>query len=178
MGRRSSGTFLLHLVQSILIGLEEDDSFLPLRGMQVSFYSCSFVSSFEPKALMNENVNSYLHRILFLSHFEVWNGIAQWLGVDTDEDLDWILPNRQKFGSSLFSGHDLFTDSPVWTPAPVGPSKSPTPQPTPVPTFPIHSPTASPVVPTTTLLQIVGDGGSNLGLCQGDCDTDGDCQPG
>ena len=106
---------------------------------------------------------------------KVWNGIAQWLGVDSDEDLDWILPNRQKF-DSLFNGHDLFTDSPIWTPAPVGPSKSPTPQPTPLPTF--SSPTASPTVPTTTPLQLVGDGLTGLGLCQGDCDSDSDCQLG
>jgi hypothetical protein len=34
MGKRSSGNTLLHLVQSTLIGLEEDVSFLLLRGMQ------------------------------------------------------------------------------------------------------------------------------------------------
>ena len=114
----------------------------------------------------------------------MWNGIAQWLGVDSDEDLDWILPNRQKF-DSLFSGHDLFTDSPIWTPAPAGPTKSPTPQPTTLPTFSqptplptFSSPTASPVVPTTTPLQLVGDGLTGLGLCQGDCDSDSDCQLG
>jgi len=60
MGKRSSGNTLLHLVQSTLIGLEEDVSFLLLRGMQVSFFLfvVFVVSSFEPKALTNDNNKS------------------------------------------------------------------------------------------------------------------------
>ena len=113
----------------------------------------------------------------------MWNGIAEWLGIDSDEDLDWILPNRQKFGSSLFNGHDLFTDSPVWTAAPTGPTHSPTNYPTPVPTNPI--PTASPTtnsptkITSSSTLTVVftgsGDPPTPLEECQGDCENDSHC---
>lgn len=47
----------------------------------------------------------------------VWNGLAQWMGVETEEELDTILPNRYKFANDrtngeinddLFSKEDLF----------------------------------------------------------------------
>lgn len=42
----------------------------------------------------------------------VWNGVAQWLGVQNDDDLDWALPNRDSFDKcdDLFFDTDLFTD--------------------------------------------------------------------
>ena len=42
----------------------------------------------------------------------VWNGVAQWMGVHDDADLDWALPNRIKFDrcADLFHDTDLFDD--------------------------------------------------------------------
>ena len=36
------------------------------------------------------------------------NGVAQWIGVDSDSDLNAVLPNRDKFGDDLFNINDLF----------------------------------------------------------------------
>lgn len=42
---------------------------------------------------------------------QIWNGIAQWMGVEVD-DLDFVCPNRDKFpAESLFNEVDLFTTS-------------------------------------------------------------------
>mmetsp|Transcript_24553 Transcript_24553/g.29634 ORF Transcript_24553/g.29634 Transcript_24553/m.29634 type:complete len:376 (+) Transcript_24553:2031-3158(+) len=38
----------------------------------------------------------------------VWNGICQWFGVTDHNDLDVVLPNRNKFTSLLFSKDKLF----------------------------------------------------------------------
>lgn len=41
----------------------------------------------------------------------VLNGVAQWLGVQDGDDLDWILPNRKSFATcDLFTDTDLFVD--------------------------------------------------------------------
>ncbi|KAL7541246.1 hypothetical protein ACHAXR_012136 [Thalassiosira sp. AJA248-18] len=99
----------------------------------------------------------------------VWNGIASWLGITSDADLDWILPNRGKF-DNLFSGDDLFTNiSNPPNPAPTNPS----------------NPTNPPPTPTPNLLVIAGDDKVAypgytwpLQMCQGDCDNNGDCDDG
>lgn len=65
-------------------------------------------------------------------HVGLYPGTAQWLGINSAEDLDWILPNRGKF-DNILSGHDLFVD------APAGPPPTTTPGPTP----------PSPTPPTT-----------------------------
>ena len=41
----------------------------------------------------------------------VFNALGQWLGIHSDDGLDWALPNRQSFSTcSLFSDKDLFID--------------------------------------------------------------------
>lgn len=44
----------------------------------------------------------------------IWNGIAEWMGVQGDRDLEFVLPNRINFDkcSKMFRGHDLFLDVP------------------------------------------------------------------
>ncbi len=43
----------------------------------------------------------------------MWNGIAKWMGVNGDRDLDFVLPNCMNFDrcSTMFTAHDLFEDS-------------------------------------------------------------------
>ena len=45
----------------------------------------------------------------------VWNGISQWMGVQGDDDLNFVLPNRINFEkcSRMFTGHDLFKNMPA-----------------------------------------------------------------
>ncbi|KAL7541680.1 LOW QUALITY PROTEIN: hypothetical protein ACHAXR_011131 [Thalassiosira sp. AJA248-18] len=40
----------------------------------------------------------------------VWNGISNWMGIQDDADLDWIMPNRQTFDkcTDLFHDTDMF----------------------------------------------------------------------
>merc|ERR1712232_84568 len=39
----------------------------------------------------------------------LWNGVAQWFGITTEEQLDYVMPNRQSFPTEdLFQMHDLF----------------------------------------------------------------------
>ena len=47
----------------------------------------------------------------------VWNGISQWMGVQGDDDLNFVLPNRINFEkcSRMFTGHDLFKNIPAST---------------------------------------------------------------
>jgi uncharacterized protein (DUF1501 family)/uncharacterized protein (DUF1800 family) len=53
----------------------------------------------------------------------LWNGVAQWFGITTSDDLDEILPNRKTFGNKLFNQNDLYkTSSPTPAPAPSGQS--------------------------------------------------------
>ena len=44
----------------------------------------------------------------------VWQSISEWMGVKGDDDLNFVLPSRSHFDkcSDLFTGHDLFTDTP------------------------------------------------------------------
>lgn len=44
----------------------------------------------------------------------IWNGIAEWMGVKGDRDLEYVLPNRINFDkcSKMFRGHDLFLNVP------------------------------------------------------------------
>lgn len=38
----------------------------------------------------------------------VWSGIANWMGVQGDRDLDFVLPNRKSFDKcSLFTDQDV-----------------------------------------------------------------------
>ena len=39
----------------------------------------------------------------------IWNGVSQWMGVEDEDLLDQILPNRKTCGSPLFTKDDLFT---------------------------------------------------------------------
>ena len=42
----------------------------------------------------------------------VWTGIAQWLGVRDESDLDLVLPNRNSFSKcDHFTDRSLFVDS-------------------------------------------------------------------
>jgi uncharacterized protein (DUF1800 family)/uncharacterized protein (DUF1501 family) len=69
----------------------------------------------------------------------VWNGVAQWLGVMDDIDLDWALPNRKSFDrcGDLFTDKQLFNvgacDCVGGTTACVPLTNPPTPAPTPNP---------------------------------------------
>ncbi len=47
----------------------------------------------------------------------VWNGVAQWFGIETDDDLRTILPNRDTFLNDLWTESDLFTTLPKTTPS-------------------------------------------------------------
>ncbi len=38
----------------------------------------------------------------------LWNGVAEWLGLYSDNDLATILPNRGPFEDVLLKGIDLF----------------------------------------------------------------------
>lgn len=38
----------------------------------------------------------------------LWNGIAEWFGVTSENDMKSILPNKGPFEDLLFSGSDLF----------------------------------------------------------------------
>lgn len=38
----------------------------------------------------------------------LWNGIAQWFGITTYNDLVTVLPNRNTFANDLFTQSDLF----------------------------------------------------------------------
>ena len=49
----------------------------------------------------------------------VWNGVSQWMGVESEADLDFVLPNRQNFdASTFFTKQDLFEGPPAPTPPP------------------------------------------------------------
>ena len=47
----------------------------------------------------------------------VWNGISEWMGVQGDADMDFVLPNRVNFDkcSTMFRAQDLFSDVPKTT---------------------------------------------------------------
>jgi cullin-associated NEDD8-dissociated protein 1 len=69
---------------------------------------------------------------------QIWNGIAEWYGVE-NMDLHQVVPNRDKFEATLFKEEDIFTyHFPTGYPTPVPttgmPTNTPTPAPTPVPT--------------------------------------------
>jgi len=41
----------------------------------------------------------------------IWNGVSQWMGIEDEEALDRIMPNRQTCGSSfMFNKEDLFKE--------------------------------------------------------------------
>jgi len=44
-----------------------------------------------------------------LSWESMWNSICQWFGIDSENDLDEVLPNRHSFTPDLFSKNDLFS---------------------------------------------------------------------
>ena len=45
-----------------------------------------------------------------LSWESMFNAVAEWVGVETPEDLDYCMPNRHKTRTTLFSKSDLFDD--------------------------------------------------------------------
>lgn len=46
-----------------------------------------------------------------LSWESMFNGIAEWMGIETEEDLDYCLPNRHNTGTKLFRKSTLFHDA-------------------------------------------------------------------
>jgi hypothetical protein len=36
------------------------------------------------------------------------NSVAQWMGVDTEAELDFCMPNRKKTGTVLFNAGEIF----------------------------------------------------------------------
>jgi len=38
----------------------------------------------------------------------LWNGVAQWFGITADEDLNYVLPNRDNFGCRLYTDQDMY----------------------------------------------------------------------
>jgi uncharacterized protein (DUF1501 family) len=38
----------------------------------------------------------------------LWYGITQWFGIGNQVDIDYVLPNNQNFGCTLFSDSDIF----------------------------------------------------------------------
>jgi uncharacterized protein (DUF1501 family) len=46
-----------------------------------------------------------------LSWESMFNPIIEWMGVVSDEDLDYCMPNRHKTGTTLFSMEDVFQSS-------------------------------------------------------------------
>jgi hypothetical protein len=81
----------------------------------------------------------------------VWNGVAQWFGIETDDDLRTILPNRDTFLNDLWTESDLFTTLPKTTPS-VSPSKVPSLIPSSTPSI---TPTLSPI-PTCSIEDFYG----------------------
>ena len=58
---------------------------------------------------INSPLNIGRGRLIPTTPFEaVWNGVSEWLGVDTDKDLDKVLPNRKSFPGRLFDENDLY----------------------------------------------------------------------
>jgi len=43
-----------------------------------------------------------------ISWDSMWNGIAQWFGLTEEDDLNYVLPNRNNFGCRLFTDQDLY----------------------------------------------------------------------
>lgn len=109
----------------------------------------------------------------------IWNSVAMWMGVKGDDELDFVLPNRNNFPPcDMFSDQDLFTngqispsrcstrdsdgdgvpdpqdacpDTPYW--ADVGVDSNgcllPTEEPTSMPTAPTSAPTTTPTASPT-----------------------------
>jgi uncharacterized protein (DUF1501 family) len=38
----------------------------------------------------------------------VWSSVVQWMGLETEEELDYCLPNRVKAGSTLYKKSDVY----------------------------------------------------------------------
>lgn len=38
----------------------------------------------------------------------IWNGVAQWYGISSEDDLDYVLPNRGNFGCRLYTDKDMY----------------------------------------------------------------------
>mmetsp|Transcript_3881 Transcript_3881/g.6489 ORF Transcript_3881/g.6489 Transcript_3881/m.6489 type:complete len:2423 (+) Transcript_3881:72-7340(+) len=50
-------------------------------------------------------------RLLPTSGWEsIWNSVVGWMGVETDEELDYCLPNRIKTGAKLYTKEEVFTN--------------------------------------------------------------------
>ena len=59
-----------------------------------------------------DGANDGRGRFIPTTAFEgIWNGVSQWMGVDEEDALDRIMPNRQTCGSTyMFDEEDLFKD--------------------------------------------------------------------
>jgi len=58
---------------------------------------------------INSPLNIGRGRLIPTTPFEaVWNGVSKWLGVEADDDLDKVLPNRKSFPGRLFDENDLY----------------------------------------------------------------------
>lgn len=40
----------------------------------------------------------------------MWNGIVQWYGISEEDELNYVLPNRDNFGCRLFADSDLYNN--------------------------------------------------------------------
>jgi hypothetical protein len=64
------------------------------------------IQSFSPTCM---HVSSWWYLLLPCSSWDsLWNGVAQWLGVTEEDDLNYVLPNRENFGCRLFTDKDLY----------------------------------------------------------------------
>ena len=48
---------------------------------------------------------------LFFNRDSVWNGVAQWLGIEDPDDLQKVCPNRGNFLDELFTEADMFASA-------------------------------------------------------------------
>ena len=88
----------------------------------------------------------------------LWNGVAEWLGVHSNNDLATVLPNRETFEDMLWSGVDLFdsavpvTQSPTISNEPsVAASLNPSSVPSELPSsLPSLLPSLAPLLTTTS----------------------------
>lgn len=47
-----------------------------------------------------------------LSWESMWNGVLEWFGLETDDELNEAMPNRRRTGTKLFTEEELFQCDP------------------------------------------------------------------
>ncbi len=64
-----------------------------------------------PRNLTNDGDYAFEPGIVIPSYpwESLWNGIAQWFGVTSPNDLTTVLPNRNTFANLLWAESDLFS---------------------------------------------------------------------